>query len=318
MKTLLSLKLRAFGCLLVCLILVSGAGIGGERGNATRSVSQGVASGSRQIDQWLDYDFDQAAPMGSAKNPAIILPAEMATLLGNLPGAKRLGETVFIPAAEFKKAAAMPFAGIMLSPILSQLTNVKSFDGFSAVDGTGLIKKIPSLLYEPQDAIGRRLTGANPESHGKLLQNGDLVFGSHMINFMTWGRYNHVAIVTDAARGILVESTASVPSDKPGVRSVDWKSFASNYVHVGIVRIKGAQPDQLARVVRWVEERKGKPYRWPIIMGLDTTDESRFYCSQLVWLAYKKVLNIDLDYDKGVLIFPDDLYDSSDVDKIVP
>ena len=76
--------------------------------------------------------------------------------------------------------------------------------------------------------------------------------------------------------------------------------------------------NQLARVIRWVEDRKGKPYRWPIIMGLDTSDESRFYCSQLVWLAYKNVLNIDLDNDKGVLIFPDDLYESSDVEKIVP
>lgn len=30
--------------------------------------------------------------------------------------------------------------------------------------------------------------------------------------------------------------------------------------------------------------------------------------SQLVWLAYKRVLNIDLDSDKRVLILPDDIY----------
>jgi uncharacterized protein YycO len=316
MKTPLSFKSRAIGCLLVCLILLSGAGKGGEHADSV-SANQVKPSGSRQINRWLDYDFDQAAPMGSAKNPAIILPAEMSSLLGSLPGVKRQGETVFVPAAEFKKAASMPFAGAMLSPIISQLSNVKSFDGFSAVDGTGLIKKVPSLLYEP-DTIGRRLTAENPESNGRLLQNGDLVFGSHVVNFMTWGRYNHVAIVTDAAQGILVEATAEVPSDKPGVRSIDWKSFSSGYVHVGIVRVKGVQTNQMARVIRWVEERKGKPYRWPIIMGLDTSDESRFYCSQLAWLAYKKVLNIDLDNDQGVLIFPDDLYESSYAEKIVP
>jgi uncharacterized protein YycO len=317
MKTLLSLKSRAIGCLLVGLILLSGAGKGGEQAASTSSANQAKPSSSRQIVRWLDYDFDETAPMGSAKNPAIILPAELTNLLGNLPGVKRQGENVFIPAAEFKKAAAMPFAGAMLSPVISQLSNIKSFDGFSAVDGTGLIKKVPSLLNEP-DTIGRRLTGENPQSNGRLLQNGDLVFGSHVINFMTWGRYNHVAIVTDATQGLLVEATAEVPSDKPGVRSIDWKSFASTYVHVGIVRVKGVQPNQLARVIRWVEDRKGKPYRWPIIMGLDTSDESRFYCSQLVWLAYKNVLNIDLDNDQGVLIFPDDLYESSDVEKIVP
>lgn len=136
---------------------------------------------------------------------------------------------------------------------------------------------------------------------------------------MTWGRFNHVAIVTDASRGLIVESTANVPSDRPGVRTISWKEFASNYMQVAVGRVRGASPEQLARVIRWVEERKGKPYRWPIIMGLNKMDESRFYCSQLVWLAFKQGLNIDLDYDKGVLIFPDDIYYSTQyVDHIVP
>jgi uncharacterized protein YycO len=102
------------------------------------------------------------------------------------------------------------------------------------------------------------------------------------------------------------------------VRTVDLKSFAKGYVHVGVTRVRNARPEQLAEVVKWVEERKGRPYRWPIVMGLDRTDQSRFYCSQLVWLAFKQVMNLDLDVDKGVLIFPDDLYYSNDVEKIVP
>jgi uncharacterized protein YycO len=306
-------KSKTLRRLVICLTLVAlivSTRIGG-------SYAQQPGADQRQIDNWLDYQFDPSAAMGSAKNPAVVLPAELASLLGNLSGSKRVGETVFVPAAELKKATELPFASTLLAPVLSQLSNVKSFDGFNAVDGTGVIKQLPSLLHEP-DAIARRVTGEDPMSALKGLKNGDLVFGSHVVNYMTWGRYNHVAIVTDAARGLLVEATANRPLDKPGVRTVDLKSFAKGYVHVGVTRVRNARPEQLAEVVKWVEERKGRPYRWPIVMGLDRTDQSRFYCSQLVWLAFKQVMNLDLDVDKGVLIFPDDLYYSNDVEKIVP
>ncbi len=284
--------------------------------NFSKPTSQ---SHTRRLDSWLDFDFDATSPMGSAKNPAVILPPNLAALLGNPAGAKRVGDMMFIPAAEFQKAANQPMAAILLTPVLGQLSNVKSFDDFSAVDMTGLIKNLPSELSEPMDAAARRASGQDPDLIRKLLRNGDLVFGAHVVNYMTWGRYNHVAIVIDAERGILAESTAHLPTDQPGVRTIEWKSFAAGYAHMGVVRVKGASGDQLARVVRWLEERKGRPYRWPIIQGLDKTDQSRFYCSQLAWLAYKEVLNLDLDVDKGALVFPDDLYYSKDfVEVIVP
>lgn len=274
---------------------------------------------SKTIDRWLDYDFDSGEPMGSAKNPAVILPAATAALFGDLPAARRAGDMLLIPVAEFQKAANQPFAQALLAPVLSQLTNVKSFDGFSAIDTTGLIKGLSSELHA-QDAIARRVSGENLESYRKLLRKGDLVFGSHVVNWMTWGKYIHVAIVADAARGTLIEATADGPTtDKPGVREVDWTAYTGNYGHIGVVRVRRASDTDLARVVRWVEDKKGRPYRWPILMGLDNNDETRFYCSQLVWRAYKQVINLDLDSDRGALVFPDDLYFSKDhVDIIVP
>ncbi|HEX3085266.1 MAG TPA: YiiX/YebB-like N1pC/P60 family cysteine hydrolase, partial [Pyrinomonadaceae bacterium] len=114
-------------------------------------------------------------------------------------------------------------------------------------------------------------------------------------------------------------ATATLPTDMPGVRLVDWKKFVSGYSHVGVVRLKGKSAKDLTSIVSWVSERQGKPYRWPIIQGLNKTDQSRFYCSQLVWLAFREVLNLDLDVDKGVLVFPDDIYYSKEyVDVIVP
>jgi uncharacterized protein YycO len=273
----------------------------------------------RRIDSWLDFNFDPNAAVGDARNPAVILPATFATLLAGAAGAKRIGDTLVVPATEFQRIANQPLASALLAPLLNQLANVKSFDGFSAVDMTGLIKNLPSELTEAVDATARSATGENFAATRKLLRNGDLVLGSHVINYMTWGRYNHVAIVTDAMRGVLAESTATVPTDRPGVRLIEWKSFAEGFSHIGVVRLRSASADQLSRVISWLEARKGKPYRWPIIQGLDKTDQSRFYCSQLAWLAYKEVLNVDLDSDKGVLVFPDDIYYAKDfVDVIVP
>lgn len=305
---------------LLCATLLAIA-LPAGRNSAVQSANQ-TRPPVQQIQRWLDYRFDATAPLGDAKNPAVIVPLAMfqaANLLGSLPGAKQVGDTMFIPAAELQKAIKQPFAQTLLSPILNQKSNIKSFDGFSAVDLTGLVSDLPSELLDALDATSKTIKGENPVANEKLLRDGDIVLGSRVINFMTWGRYNHVAMVTDAAHGKLIESTAELFTDKPGVRTIDWKTFASPYSHVGIVRLRGATADQLGRVIRWAQARQGTPYRWPIIQGLNKMDQKRFYCSQLVWLAYKEALDIDLDFDEGQLVFPDDIYYSEKyVDKIVP
>ena len=273
----------------------------------------------RTIDSWLEFKFDERASMGDARNPAVILPSNLAEILGIVPGAKRSGDVVFIPAAEFQRIANQPLASIALGPVLDQLTNVKSFDGFNAVDLTGLIKNLPSEIIEAPDVVARKTNPQDTDKIRKSLRDGDILFGSHVINYMTWGRFNHVAIVIDATRGLVAESTAELPTDMPGVRVIDWNKFAGGYAHIGVARLKGNSANDLPRVIRWVNDRKGKPYRWPIIQGLDKLDQSRFYCSQLVWLAFKDVLNLDLDVDQGVLVFPDDIYYSKQyVEVIVP
>lgn len=285
---------------------------------STSALLTPVSAQSRRIESWLEFKFEPTAEMGDPRNPAVILPSGLANLIGDLPGAKRNGDVVFIPATEFQKIANQPLASLALGPLLNQITNVKSFDGFNAIDLTGLIKKLPSEIIEVPDAVARKTNPQNMDEIKKLLRDGDIVFGSHVINYMTWGRFNHVAIVVDAARGLLAESTAELPTDMPGVRIVDWNKFAAGYARIGVVRLKGKAAD-LPRVLAWVTDRKGKPYRWPIIQGVDKLDQSRFYCSQLVWLAFKETLNLDLDADKGLIVFPDDIYYSRDfVDVIVP
>jgi uncharacterized protein YycO len=312
-SNLFSRKRLGFKLAVVFLALPVVAVLHVEGGNNRRFQ---LPSGTQEVRDLLAYPFDSNAPMGSAQNPAVIIPAASAFFVDH-PVAKKTGDLLLIPVAEVQKVANQPFARTLAAPILSQLTNVKSFDGFSAVDTTSLGGG-PSSILRPANAVSRRISGDDPTAYGKLLRDGDLVFGSHVVNWMTWGKYIHVAIVVNASGGKLIESTADGPSEKPGVREIDWARYEQRYGHVGIVRVKGASPDQITRVIRWVEQRKGLPYRWPIIMGLDNNDESRFYCSQLVWRAYKQSMNVDLDSDRGALVFPDDLYHSKDVDIIVP
>lgn len=295
-------------------ILLLAIGLCGVSANLTPAGGQ-----TRTIDAWLEFKFDASAPMGDARNPAVILPATFANVMALFPGAKRSGDVIFVSAVDFQRVANHPLASIALAPVLSQLSNIKSFDGFNAVDLTSVIKGLPSEILEAADAQARKRDRQNPAEVKRLLRDGDIVFGAHLINYMTWGRFNHVAIVLDAASGVLAESTAELPTDMPGVRYTDWTKFVSEFSHVGVVRLKGRAANELPRVIGWISARKGKPYRWPIIQGLDKTDQSRFYCSQLVWLAFKDVLDLDLDVDKGMLVFPDDIYYSKDyVDVIVP
>ena len=302
---------------LVLLLTLSTIGVsrGGHVKQPPLSFSQDQ---TRTIKSWLDFKFDSNAAIGDARNPAVILPSDMADIIGDMPF-KRSGDVVFIPASQIQQMAANPLMAVALAPILNQLGNIKSFDGFNAVDMTSLLKNLPSEIMEAPDAAAREFIPQDTNAIQKSFRDGDIVFGSHVINYMTWGRFNHVAIVMDAARGTLAEATATLPTDMPGVRLVDWKKFASGYSHIGVVRLKGKSAKDLMSIVSWVSERKGKPYRWPIIQGLNKTDQSRFYCSQLVWLAFREVLNLDLDVDKGVLVFPDDIYYSKEyVDVIVP
>src|SRR3954452_4912647 len=69
---------------------------------------------TRTIDSWLEFRFASDAPMGDSRNPAVILPSALANIVGNVPGAKRSGDVVFIPAIEFQKIANQPLASLAL------------------------------------------------------------------------------------------------------------------------------------------------------------------------------------------------------------
>lgn len=81
------------------------------------------------------------------------------------------------------------------------------------------------------------------------------------------------------------------PNDGVQFKNGDWPSrFKSNQVwQVGVTKTSVSQDQKAAA---WAEKQIGKKYNKNF---LNKGIRSSFYCSQLVWAAYKDTANIDLD-----------------------
>lgn len=146
-------------------------------------------------------------------------------------------------------------------------------------------------------------------------QPGDILVGGNPVN-KDLGQFAHAAIVVDAKNEKLFEANCKEGSDKPGTHEIAWPEFSKHYLYIYRLRVRGLSGDQTARVVEWVKNHNGKPYRYPAVDGLEKNDDTRMYCSQLMWVAYKRVLDIDIQGGaKSAIIHPDDLYKCDRMDK---
>ncbi|OEG15713.1 hypothetical protein BCR23_09300 [Enterococcus quebecensis] len=80
------------------------------------------------------------------------------------------------------------------------------------------------------------------------------------------------------------------PNDGVQFKSGDWPSrFGGQIWQVGVKSTSVAQDKKAAL---WAEKQVGKKYNKNF---LDRGTRSSYYCSQLVWAAYKDTANVDLD-----------------------
>lgn len=109
----------------------------------------------------------------------------------------------------------------------------------------------------------------------------------------------------------------SVVESNPGtgvtIEYGDWvKRFGTRTVQVGVSSTT-VDADYLAAA--WAVQQKGKPYGDFYNTGL--SDRSKFYCSQLVYAAYKDVCGVNLDTLAWTgVIHPMELVDNDKVTKI--
>jgi uncharacterized protein YycO len=140
--------------------------------------------------------------------------------------------------------------------------------------------------------------------HGWLRANarvGDIVACGNIWNG-DCGEWGHIAIVTDPEKELLYESVVG-----DGVHETEWATLAKHYVKIALYRVKNVEEQDASRVVEWVKTQDGKPYRMPITDGTDKNNDNRMYCSQLIWIAYKRTLDIDLHGNSSPIIHPDEM-----------
>ncbi|MDO4783872.1 MAG: YiiX/YebB-like N1pC/P60 family cysteine hydrolase [Propionibacteriaceae bacterium] len=92
----------------------------------------------------------------------------------------------------------------------------------------------------------------------------------------------HAAIIW--SKKSVVEALAEGVVKRPN----NWNNGDRNQVYGVTVRGTTAAQDNAAS--NWAYAQIGKPYNY-----YNTSTRSKFYCSQLVWAAFKDLYNIDLD-----------------------
>ncbi|WP_054949135.1 YiiX/YebB-like N1pC/P60 family cysteine hydrolase [Numidum massiliense] len=81
-------------------------------------------------------------------------------------------------------------------------------------------------------------------------------------------------------------------------------NWTSRYKHLKKMYVKKASKKQYTKAANYAKKQIGKPYNY---FFADKKTSKKFYCSQLVWRAWKNASGKDLDHDGGPSVWPVDL-----------
>lgn len=137
-----------------------------------------------------------------------------------------------------------------------------------------------------------RATGSYPTRYGVILVTADKYKG-----LIPTG---HAAIIWTSTT--VVESLSNGVTTGPN----DWNTSKTSCYGISV---RGTTVDEDNDASNWCYRQLGKPYNFNYF-NVDTRE--KFYCSQLVWAAFKDNYGIDLDTsDFGVAVHPMELVNSS-------
>ncbi|SDZ31078.1 Permuted papain-like amidase enzyme, YaeF/YiiX, C92 family [Evansella caseinilytica] len=122
----------------------------------------------------------------------------------------------------------------------------------------------------------------------------------------------HAAIVSDYSSNWTVEAFAKGFSPQsPKESGVMWQinNWRTRYKTVAGYNVKGATSTDYSKAGKYAESQIGKPYNFDFT---DKKTTSSFYCSQLVWRAWKKQ-GYEIDGVSNGVVWPKDLTKSKNV-----
>ena len=142
---------------------------------------------------------------------------------------------------------------------------------------------------------------------GKTLHIGDILIKEKSNKWlMYWG---HSSIIVSEN---IVGDFPKIGKKYYEVNLQDWLDDRK----VLILRFKNMDQKIQEEILKNINKYKTKPYRIS-----SKNSEQSFYCSKFIWFIYKKSMekekiNLDLDSNKGILIFPYDFIKSKDLEII--
>lgn len=123
-------------------------------------------------------------------------------------------------------------------------------------------------------------------------------------------------LVTDGLRtdslvghaGIVLKSKKSVESFPSGGVQYKYDNWTTRYKKVWGITTYGTTAAEDADAAKWAEEKIGAPYNYNLF-NIENT--SKFYCSQLVYKAFKTKTGVNLNWLGGI-VTPADLVNDGD------
>ena len=135
------------------------------------------------------------------------------------------------------------------------------------------------------------------------LQSGDILVLSKGSSFRTmWG---HAAILNEHKKIVEFPSYSAGYSESP---IYSWRAINRQ---VSVMRLKNIDDDFRSALFKEIDKTLTKPYG----ITFNKTFDKRLYCSQFVYLVFKKAgtdvgRNVDLDSNGGGMVMPFDILES--------
>lgn len=189
------------------------------------------------------------------------------------------------------------------------------------VVGNESIKDTAEFKYEQQLAIekqikleelikGKKGSFVDPKSS---LRSDGIFSTSSTGTYPT--RYGVILVTTDGVSsgigtghaGIIWTSTTTVESFPNGGVQTKPNDWNTRYKSVYGVTTRGTTASQDNEASNWCRAKVSLPYNWNF---WNTSIRSSFYCSHLVWAAFKDLYGINTDDDGGI-VWPVDLVNSN-------
>lgn len=187
-----------------------------------------------------------------------------------------------------------------LSPVFAQTKDGYTIDMKQVEADWEKAAKVPverDKVSERSNIISPLATGTYPTRKGVILVTPDKLKG----------------IIPTGHAAIIYNSTTVVESLSEGVTTGpnNWNKVRSKTYGV---TVSGTTATQDSNAANWCYNQRGKSYNWNY---LNVSTRSSFYCSHLIWAAFKDLYGIDLDTSSyGVAVHPMELVNSSRTTKI--